>query len=144
MARSIPIRSIVDTDRPETWTRYRAGLCDSCNANCCTMPLEVKLPELVRLGWVDAFEAEHEEASRIAKRLMKAQRIDHFNHKQRIFTLARRASGDCINLDAQTRRCTEYERRPEICRLHPQTRSPRPGYCAFSLRASSSLRPDSV
>lgn len=134
MARRIPI-SAVDTDRPETWTRYRAGLCDSCNANCCTMPLEVTLPELVRLGWVDAFEAEHEPASRIAKRLLKDRLIDHFNHKQSLFTMARRASGDCINLDAQSRRCTVYERRPDICRLHPQTRSPKLGYCAYGVRA---------
>ena len=134
MARKIPI-SAVDVDRPETWTHYRAGLCETCNANCCTMPLEVSLPELVRLGWVDAFEAEHEPASRIAKRLLKDRLIDHFNHKQSLFTLARRASGDCMNLDAQTRRCTVYERRPDICRLHPQTRSPKLGYCAYGARA---------
>lgn len=132
MARRIPI-SAVDVDRPETWTRYRAGLCDTCRANCCTMPLEVSLPELVRLGWVDAFEAEHEPPSRIAKRLLKERLVDHFNHKQSLFTLARRASGDCINLDADSRRCTVYERRPEICRLHPQTRSPRTGFCAYSV-----------
>ncbi|MFM7331021.1 MAG: YkgJ family cysteine cluster protein [Brachymonas sp.] len=134
MTRTVPIRS-VDVDRPETWTRYRAGLCDSCNANCCTMPLEVTLAELVRLGWVDAFEADNESTSRIAKRLHKAKQIDHFNHKQSLFTLARRASGDCINLDADSRRCTVYERRPDICRLHPQTRSPRMGYCAYGARA---------
>jgi uncharacterized protein len=110
MPRTIAIRS-VDVDRPETWTKYRAGLCNTCNANCCTMPLEVTLPELVRLGWVDAFEAEHEEAAKIAKRLMKAKLVDHFNHKQSLFTVARRASGDCINLDAQTRRCTVYIRK---------------------------------
>ncbi len=134
MVRRIPI-SAVDVDRPETWTRYRTGLCESCWANCCTMPLEVSLPELVRLGWVDAFEAEHELPSRIAKRLLKDRLIDHFNHKQSLFTLARRASGDCINLDADTRRCTVYERRPDICRLHPQTRSPRMGYCAYGVRS---------
>lgn len=99
------------------------------------MPLELKLPELVRLGLVDAFEAEHELPSRIAKRLIKAKQIDHFNHKQSIFTLARRASGDCMNLDVQTRRCTVYERRPDICRQHPQTRSPRVGYCAYGAKA---------
>lgn len=133
MARRIPI-SAVDVDRPETWTRYRVGLCESCRANCCTMPLEVSVPELVRLGWVDAFEAEHVGASQIAKRLLKDRLIDHFNHKQSLFTLARRASGDCINLDAASRRCTVYERRPEICRLHPQTRSPRLGHCPYGPR----------
>ena len=38
----------VDVDRSETWTRYRAGMCDSCQANCCTMPLEVRVRDLVR------------------------------------------------------------------------------------------------
>ena len=45
--------SIVDVDRLDTWSRYRAGLCDTCAANCCTMPLEVQLSDLVRLGLVD-------------------------------------------------------------------------------------------
>jgi mRNA interferase MazF len=42
---------IVDVDSPGTWTRYRAGLCDSCQANCCTMPLEVRLPTWCAWGW---------------------------------------------------------------------------------------------
>ena len=125
---------IVDCDNPGTWTRYRAGLCDSCQANCCTMPLEVRLPDLVRLGLVDAFEAEHEEAGRIAKRLMKARLIEHFNHKHALFTIARRSGGDCHFLDAATRRCTVYDQRPDTCRQHPQTKSPRPGWCAYGAR----------
>jgi Fe-S-cluster containining protein len=126
--------SIVDVDRLDTWTRYRPGLCDSCAANCCTMPLEVRLPDLVRLGVVDAFAAEHEEPKRIAKQLQKAGVIDHFNHKHSIYTIARRASGDCRFLDAQTRRCTVYTLRPETCRLHPQTKSPKPGFCAYGAK----------
>ena len=65
--------SIVNVDRTDTWTRYRAGLCNTCAANCCTMPLEVQLSDLVRLGLVDPFEAEHEEIRHIAKRLQKAR-----------------------------------------------------------------------
>lgn len=118
----------VDIDRPDTWVRYRTGLCDGCVANCCTMPVEVKLPDLVRLGLVDPFEAEHEVPKQIAKRLSKAGLIEHFNFKHSIFTLARRASGDCHFLDARTRRCTVYEQRPSTCRKHPQV-GPRPGYC---------------
>ena len=123
---------LVDVDRSETWTRYRNGLCDSCAANCCTMPVEVKMPDLVRLQLVDPFEAEHEEPKQIAKRLSKAGLIDHFNFKNSIFTLARRASGDCQFLDAKTRRCTVYEQRPSTCRSHPQV-GPRSGYCAYGL-----------
>jgi Fe-S-cluster containining protein len=122
--------SFVDVDRLETWTRYRNGLCDTCAANCCTMPVEVKLPDLVRLQLVDAFEAEHEEPKKIAKRLAKAGLIGHFNFRNSIFTLARRANGDCHFLDAKTRRCTVYEKRPNTCRLHPQV-GPRPGHCPY-------------
>ena len=128
--------AIVDVDRPDTWTKYRSGLCDGCAANCCTMPVEVKLPDLIRLGLVDAFEAEHEPAKQIAKRLAKAGLIEHFNFKNSIFTLARRASGDCHYLDAVTRRCTVYERRPSTCRLHPQV-GPRPGHCPYGAVARS-------
>ena len=97
--------AIVDVDRCDSWTRYRNGLCDSCQANCCTMPVEVRLPDLVRLDLVDVFEAEHEAPKQIAKRLMKAKLVEHFNFKNNIFTLARRADHDCIFLDATTRRC---------------------------------------
>jgi Fe-S-cluster containining protein len=128
---------IVDVDRTETWTRYRAGLCDRCEANCCTMPVEVKLPDLVRLTLVDPFEAEHEEPKQIAKRLSKAGVIEHFNFKHGIFTLRRRADGDCQYLDARTRRCTVYELRPNTCRKHPQV-GPRPGFCPYGARAERS------
>lgn len=129
----LPIR-IVDVDRPDTWTRYRAGLCNGCAANCCTMPLEVQLPDLVRLGLVDPFEAEHVAPKLIARRLLKARLVDHYSPRHELFTMARRADGDCSFLDAATRLCTVYERRPETCRLHPQTKSPRPGYCAYGAR----------
>ena len=122
--------SIVNVDNCDTWTRYRNGLCNSCAANCCTMPVEVKLPDLVRLELVDPFEAEHEEPKQIAKRLQKMGVIEHFNFKNSIFTLSRRANGDCQNLDAKTRRCTVYDKRPNTCRLHPQV-GPKPGYCPY-------------
>ena len=122
--------AIVNVDNCDTWSRYRNGLCNSCAANCCTMPVEVKLPDLVRLELVDPFEAEHEAPKQIAKRLQKMGVIEHFNFKHSIFTLSRRANGDCHNLDAQTRRCNVYEKRPTTCRLHPQV-GPRPGYCPY-------------
>jgi Fe-S-cluster containining protein len=128
--------AIVDVDRPDTWAKYRSGLCDGCAANCCTMPVEVKLPDLVRLGLVDAFEAQHEPAKQIAKRLTKAGLIEHFNFKNSLYTLARRASGDCHYLDAVTRRCTVYEKRPNTCRLHPQV-GPRPGHCPYGAATRS-------
>ncbi|MEX8506144.1 YkgJ family cysteine cluster protein [Leptothrix ochracea] len=127
---------IVDVDRLETWTRYRQGLCDSCAANCCTMPVEIRLTDLVRLGLVDPFEAEHEEPRLIARRLVKSRQVERYNHKDGLFTMARRANGDCQFLDAQTRRCTVYEQRPNTCRKHPQV-GPKPGYCPYGARVKS-------
>ena len=125
--------SIADIDRPETWTRFKSGMCESCSAICCTMPVEVRMVDLIRLNLVDAFEAEHESPKQIARRLSKAKLIDHFNFKNSIFTLARRANGDCHYLDTHTRRCTVYENRPNTCRLHPQV-GPRSGYCPYGAR----------
>ncbi|ABX32661.1 protein of unknown function UPF0153 [Delftia acidovorans SPH-1] len=122
--------SIVDVDRLDSWSKYKPGMCDSCAANCCTMPLEVQLPDLVRLELVDPFEVDNVEPKLIAKRLMKMRLIDHYNPKHNIFTMARRASGDCNFLDAQSRRCTVYDKRPETCRLHPK-KGPKPGFCAY-------------
>jgi Fe-S-cluster containining protein len=130
---------LVDVDRLETWSRYRPGLCDSCAANCCTMPVDVKLADLVRLQLVDPFEAEHEAPKQIAKRLTKAGLVDHFNFKHGLFTLARRASGDCHFLDASSRRCTVYALRPDTCRKHPQV-GPRPGHCPYGARAKAPRR----
>ncbi len=124
----------MDVDRLNTWTRYRSGLCNDCAANCCTMPVEVRLADLVRLEVVGAFETGHEAPKQIARRLTKAGMVGHFNFRNSIFTLARRASGDCLFLDAVTRRCTVYEQRPDTCRKHPQV-GPRPGYCAYGPRA---------
>ena len=128
--------AVVDVDRCDTWTRYRSGLCEDCAANCCTMPVEVRLADLVRLGLVDPFEAEHEAPKQIAKRLLKAGLIDHFNFRHSLYTLARRANGDCTHLHPQTRRCTVYSQRPDTCRKHPQV-GPKPGYCPYGERKFS-------
>lgn len=98
------------------------------------MPVEVRLPDLVHLGLVDPFEAEHEEPKQIAKRLIKAGAVGHFNFKHSIFTLSRRANGDCLYLDARARRCTVYEQRPNTCRKHPEV-GPKPGYCPYGARS---------
>lgn len=128
--------AIVDVDHPATWTRWRRGLCEGCRANCCTMPVEVRLADLLRLGWVDAFEAEHLTALALAKRLLREQRIERFHPRSGLFTLARRADGDCALLDPVSRRCTVYAQRPDTCRLHPQ-KGPRPGYCPYGPRAGT-------
>ena len=121
--------AVADIDRLDTWIKYKNGLCSDCMASCCTMPVEVKLPDLVRIGVVDEFELE-EPLKNIAKRLEKQRIIQHFNFKHGVFTLAQRANGDCLYLVAKSRLCTIYEQRPNTCRNHPKI-GPRPGYCAY-------------
>ncbi len=120
----------VDINNTDTWTKYKKGLCDRCVANCCTMPVEAKLSDLIRMELVTPFEAEHEELRLIARQLKKEGLIDNYNPSAEIFTLARMANRDCLYLDTHTRRCTIYAKRPDVCRKHPQI-SPRPNFCPY-------------
>jgi Fe-S-cluster containining protein len=45
-----------------------------------------------------------------------------------LFVLEQRHGRDCVFLHPETRRCTVYEKRPEVCRNFPKI-GPRPGYC---------------
>lgn len=116
-------------DDLSTWTAYRKNLCDTCRATCCTLPVEVTVSDLIRMGLVDPFEAEGD-LKAIAKRLQKAKIVAHFSHKTAIFTLARMANDDCLYLDRHSRRCTIYHQRPETCRNHPRI-GPKPNFCPF-------------
>ena len=124
---------VSDINELSTWIPYKKGLCRECHASCCTMPVEVRTPDLVRMECIDPFEAEEQPAKRIAKRLMKEGIVDHFNFKNSIFSLTRKANDDCLFLDSQSRRCTIYDKRPDTCRNHPRI-GPRPGYCAYRRR----------
>lgn len=121
-----------DIERPETWVRYKESLCAGCRAKCCSLPVEVRIDDLIRMELVDAFEAE-EPAKNIAKRLRKDGVVEHFNSRMEVFTLTRMGNGDCIYLDQSTRLCKIYAKRPNTCRNHPKV-GPRPGYCAFELK----------
>lgn len=127
-----------DPERLETWAKYRPSLCRDCRATCCSLPAEVRIGDLIRMGLVDEFERE-EPAKQIARRLQKDGVVEHFNHKHEVFTLARRTNGDCIYLDQRTRLCTIYQQRPDTCRNHPQI-GPRPGYCAWQPKPPSATR----
>jgi len=118
----------VDIERTETWIKYKDRLCDSCAATCCTLPVEVRLHDLVRMELIDEFEAQ-EAPKDIAKKLKKAKLVEHFNFKNELFTLTRLSNGDCLYLD-RDRRCTIYAKRPDTCRNHPRI-GPRPGFCAY-------------
>lgn len=118
-----------DIDNTATWAKYRKRLCNHCNGSCCSLPVEVKAEDLIRMELMDAFELQ-DDLKFVARRLIKQRLVEHYHSKTKTFTLARMANGDCMFLDNLTRRCTVYSERPDTCRNHPQI-GPRPGYCAF-------------
>ncbi|PHR28755.1 MAG: Fe-S-oxidoreductase [Desulfotalea sp.] len=118
-----------NVDDLATWSKYKKKMCDYCKGTCCSLPVEVKPVDLVRMGAIDAFELE-ENMKGIFKRLSKQKIVEHFHAKTTTFTLARMANGDCLYLDSSSRRCSIYEKRPDTCRNHPRI-GPRAGYCAF-------------
>lgn len=124
-----------DINNIATWAKYSKKLCDYCTGSCCSLPVEVKASDLIRMGLMDIFELE-ENLKLVARRLRKQQLVDHFHSKTATFTLARRANGDCLYLDAASRRCTIYHNRPDTCRNHPQV-GPRSGFCAFNEKRAS-------
>ena len=118
-----------EIDRLDTWAKYSAPMCGSCMSSCCTLPVEVKIKDLIRIGIVDEFER-GEPAKNIAKRLQKEGIVERYNQKSEIFTLQRMSNNDCLYLDRKSRLCTIYDKRPDTCRNHPKI-GPRPGYCAY-------------
>ena len=120
---------MADAQRPSTWVKFRKELCEGCWAGCCTLPVEVSVRDLIRLGL-----ATEEEAAvslkDIAKRLLKQKVIQAFSAKAQIFVLAQVAGRDCLYL-GKDRLCTVYEKRPEVCRKFPSI-GPRPGFCPAS------------
>ena len=120
----------VNIDDLNTWVKYRKGLCDDCNATCCTLPVEVRMSDLVRMELISEFEAIEGNEKNLAKQLSKQGLIEHFNFKSGIFTLTRMANSDCMYLDRISRRCTIYDKRPQTCREHPQV-GPKPNHCAY-------------
>ncbi|MFN8791222.1 MAG: YkgJ family cysteine cluster protein [Bdellovibrionales bacterium] len=119
---------MIDKDRPSTWKRYDSSFCTTCVANCCRMPVEVKLSDLIRLGLATQDEADAS-IKKLAKRLMREGFVKSYREGTEFFMLTQRSNDDCYFLDPKTRLCTVYEKRPETCRSFPSMVGPRIGYC---------------
>lgn len=118
---------LVDIDRPSTWKPYRSGMCNGCQGGCCTMPVEVRLADLIRLGVVTEDEAQGS-LKKLANKLKRDRIVSSFRAGTDLFMLAQKANRDCVFLDSETRLCTVYEKRPGVCRDFPSI-GPRPGWC---------------
>jgi len=117
----------IKLDQPSTWARYQNGMCEGCWGGCCTLPVEVSAFDLLRLKLITEDEASAS-LKKVARRLKSEGLVRAFNSRSGIFTLEQRAGRDCVFLHPQTRLCTVYEKRPEVCRQFPKI-GPRPGFC---------------
>lgn len=116
-----------DPQKPSTWKAYQKGMCEGCWAGCCTLPLEVSAYDLMRLELITEDEAAAS-LKKTAKRLMKEGIVRSFFAKTGVFMIEQRYGRDCIFLGEKDRRCTVYEKRPEVCRQFPKI-GPKPGFC---------------
>ena len=116
-----------DAQRPSEWIKYKSGMCEGCWAGCCTLPVEVSVNDLIRLELITEDEA-CASLKKVARRLEKEGKIQAFIQRSQLFVLEQRNGRDCIYLGAKDRRCTVYEKRPEVCRQFPKI-GPKPGYC---------------
>lgn len=118
-----------DQDRPSTWVSYKNHYCESCQATCCTMPVEVRVEDLVRIGVVSEDEAAGS-LKKVARRLQSEGLIRSYRTTTGLFLLEQKNGRDCVFLGAD-RRCTVYDKRPGVCRGFPLAMGPRLGFCPY-------------
>jgi uncharacterized protein len=119
---------MIDKDRPSSWVVFKKEYCDTCVANCCHMPLEVKIEDLVRLGLAE----EDESPKKVATRLKQKRIVQSYRAKNGLFMIERNADSSCVFL--KNSQCSVYENRPNVCREFPSTLGPRIGYCPYKRR----------
>jgi Fe-S-cluster containining protein len=124
----------VDKDQPHSWVKFKPSLCRTCIGTCCTIPVEVKVTDLIRLELTTVDEVDAG-VSKLVSRLKKQGIVKSYRTSTGLFMLTDRPNGECLYLDPQSRLCKVYDRRPDVCRRFPETLSLRPGYCPAIARA---------
>jgi Fe-S-cluster containining protein len=120
-----------DKDKPQTWIKYKESLCNSCVGTCCTMPVEVKIEDLILLRKISE-DDRHISRNKLVKRLKKEGLIRSYRESTQLFMLSQRPNGDCVFLNEVSRRCDVYIDRPGVCRRFPEVMGLRPGFCPMT------------
>lgn len=113
---------------PGWWVLYKKGMCDTCEALCCYMPVEVMASDLVRMGILDEFYLDSSLKEQ-TKEALKHPGVTRYTPSNEKYTLTQKQDTSCYFLDAN-KRCSVYENRPDTCRNHPKIGT-RPNYCAY-------------
>src|SRR3989338_4147371 len=118
----------IDKDRPSTWRPYDSNFCPQCREICCSMPVEVRASDLIRLNLISIDEVSNS-IKKSAKKLKKLGFISSYRDGTDFFMLTQRPNGDCYFLDTRSRLCTVYDQRPDTCRDFPAKLGTRVGFC---------------
>jgi len=114
-------------DQLSKWKKFtNDSMCKGCHSYCCTFPVEVSIVDLRRLELISEDDMMGS-PKKIAQRLKREGYVANFRSASGFFTLSQKSDESCVFL-SKDRRCTVYEKRPEVCRLFPKI-GPRPGYC---------------
>ncbi len=125
---------MVNKDKPVSWKPYKASLCMECYATCCTMPLEVQLMDIVNLELVDQdweTEPTRQQLRKIVKNLQKKGVVKSYRESTGLFLIETRPNGDCIFLNKDDRKCSVYQKRPQVCKKFPENIGLRKGFCPY-------------
>ena len=91
------------------------------------MPVEVTAQDLFLIGVLDEYEFE-ESPRKAVQKLQKMGVIKSYRAGTGLFMLERKQGRDCVYL-GEDRRCTIYDKRPQVCRKFPEQMGRRVGYC---------------
>lgn len=119
----------VDQDRPSSWVKYKQEYCTTCEATCCTMPVEVNIDDLVRIG-VATEDEKSGSHKKLASRLIRERLVKSYRTSSGLFMLEQKNGRDCVFL-GKDRLCTVYDKRPGVCRGFPVDLGPRIGFCPY-------------
>ncbi len=116
----------VDKENPKSWIEYNKNSCKTCAATCCTMPIEVRWEDLVKLNLIEDSELSKPLKSIVAK-LKKEKVITAYRSESGLFAMRQTSEGKCRYLIGN--RCGVYKNRPLVCRAFPIEMGWRHGFC---------------
>jgi uncharacterized protein len=120
---------LVDKEDPSTWKKYTKNSCKDCAATCCTMPIEIRFEDLIKLNLVSETDL-LKPLKGIVARLKKEKVITAYREESGLFAMKQTAEGRCRYLIDN--KCSVYKNRPLVCRAFPVTAGWRHGFCPKS------------
>lgn len=116
----------VDKENPSTWLKFTKNSCKTCIATCCTMPIEVRWEDLVRLKLITDEDLALP-LKKVIARLKKEKIITAYREESSLFAMKQTNDGKCRYLIGN--QCKVYKDRPLVCRAFPIETGWRHGYC---------------